>query len=402
MVVAQTPQCTASGKVGILGDEADAAYEVGLMMVLVAPTELVLMEQVRGRQTESALVHSRAYAPLSHTHPICISGLIMSCTQECQSFGRTVKKIKVASTMNKSQPKVNMGIQDTIPSVWLPDSIFEEEKEKETEKSKLQITPQVFTVSDQVTEDCKIKTGMVQKNITPKLCDGNPDLVNSIKDKIHAAPGEPRNFMSNDSLNRKHHCDKKTIGQKEERKMESCCSSLDAEDSGLGEDASLSDNDQIEVKKNTPINRPKIKVITMGDLMNKWQKFADEHVEGQKLNPFSEDFDYNHAMAVKLHKGQLGYGYPKEGSKTAQRAERAKKHIHREMDEMCYIIRNMGQMDKDGCIYVTFGRLFDHYVKISDKVVGILLRCRKHKMVDFEGEMLWQGQDDYIKIRLLV
>lgn len=140
----------------------------------------------------------------------------------------------------------------------------------------------------------------------------------------------------------------------------------------------------------------------MRDLMNKWQTFADEHVEGQKLNPFSEDFDYNHAMTVKLHKGQLGYGYPKEGSKTAQRAERAKKHIHREMEEMCYIIRNMGQMDKEGHIYVTFGRLFDHYVKISDKVVGILLRCRKHKMVDFEGEMLWQGQDDYVKIRLLI
>uniref|UniRef100_A0A672K4T7 Costars domain-containing protein n=1 Tax=Sinocyclocheilus grahami TaxID=75366 RepID=A0A672K4T7_SINGR len=58
--------------------------------------------------------------------------------------------------------------------------------------------------------------------------------------------------------------------------------------------------------------------------------------------------------------------------------------------------------DKEGRIYVTFGRLFDRYVKISDKVVGILLRCRKHKMVDFEGEMLWKGQDDDIIITLLV
>lgn len=140
----------------------------------------------------------------------------------------------------------------------------------------------------------------------------------------------------------------------------------------------------------------------MGDLLNKWKKFAEEHVEGQKLNPFSEDFDYDHAMAVRLHKGQLGYGHPKDGSKTAQRAGRAKKHIHQEMNEMCYIIRDMGQMDKQGHIYVTFGRLFDHYVKISDKVLGILLRCRKHKMVDFEGEILWQGQDDDVKIRLLV
>uniref|UniRef100_A0A8C2JJE1 Costars domain-containing protein n=1 Tax=Cyprinus carpio TaxID=7962 RepID=A0A8C2JJE1_CYPCA len=85
--------------------------------------------------------------------------------------------------------------------------------------------------------------------------------------------------------------------------------------------------------------------------------FAEDHIEGQKLNPFSEEFDYEHAMAIRLQKG-------------------------------------------DGHIYVTFGRLFDRYVKISDKVVGILLRCRKHKMVDFEGEMLWKGQDDDIIITL--
>ncbi|MCJ8729284.1 hypothetical protein PDJAM_G00104370 [Pangasius djambal] len=330
-------------------------------------------------------------------------------TQECQSFSRTVRKVKVASTnLAKSWQsckvsKEYIGKQDTISSAWLPDSIIEEEKEKETERSKLPVTPHVFTVNDQVSGDYKIKTGMVKKNITTKHSEGNHDLASSIKEKIHAhqtAPGEPRNFMGNDSLNRKHHCGEKTLGQKEERK---CSSSLDTEDIGLVEDAPLSDNnDPTEVEKIKPINRPKIKVYTIGDLKNQWQKFAEEHVEGQKLNPFSEDFDYNHAMAVRLHKGEVGYGHPKEGSKTAQRAERAKNHIHREMDEMCYIIRNMGQMDKEGHIYVTFGRLFDHYVKISDKVVGILLRCRKHRMVNFEGEMLWQGQDDDVQIRLLV
>ncbi|XDV35318.1 hypothetical protein PO909_005289 [Leuciscus waleckii] len=62
----------------------------------------------------------------------------------------------------------------------------------------------------------------------------------------------------------------------------------------------------------------------------------------------------------------------------------------------------MGQRDEEGFICISFGRLFDRYVKISDKVVGILLRCRKHKMVDFEGEMLWKGQDDDVIIKLLV
>lgn len=144
-----------------------------------------------------------------------------------------------------------------------------------------------------------------------------------------------------------------------------------------------------------------IKVTTMGDLKNKWQQWSEQHIEGQKLNPFSEEFDHQHAMAVRLQKGDAGYGRPKEGSKTEERARRAEKHIHREMEEMCYIIRDMGARGQDGKVRVTFGRLFDRYVKISDKVVGILLRCRKHGMVCFEGEMLWQGQDDDVVITLL-
>lgn len=138
----------------------------------------------------------------------------------------------------------------------------------------------------------------------------------------------------------------------------------------------------------------------MSDIKNKWQRWSQDHIENQKLNPFSEEFDYEHAMATRLQRGDAGYGRPKEGSKTALRGERANKHIHKEMDEMCYIIRDMGMMDKNGQIYITFGRLFDRYVKISDKVVGILLRCRKHKMLDFEGEMLWKGQDDDVIITL--
>ncbi|KAF7711363.1 actin-binding Rho-activating protein [Silurus meridionalis] len=321
-------------------------------------------------------------------------------TQDCQSFSRHVRKIKVAST-NLSKGK---GKQDTIPSSWLLDSFVPEEKMKETARSKILVTPCDFTVDNRVREDCKIKNGIVEKDMT-KDCKENNHLVSCTQKeiKIHqAAPGEKIIIQGNNSLNRKHHYGGKTVGQKEEQKMWSCSSSLNADDSGLEEDAAQSDSDQTEVKKNKPINRPKIKVTTIGDLRNKWQKFAEDHVEAQKLNPFSEDFDFNHAMVVRLHKGELGYGHPKEGSKTAERAERAKKQIHREMDEMCHIIRIMGQKNKNGHICVTFGRLFNHYAKISDKVVGILLRCRKHKMVDFEGEMLWQGQDDNVQIRLLV
>ncbi|KAK8772466.1 hypothetical protein V5799_024291 [Amblyomma americanum] len=41
------------------------------------------------------------------------------------------------------------------------------------------------------------------------------------------------------------------------------------------------------------------------------------------------------------------------------------------------------------------------YTSISNKVVGILLRARKHGLVDFEGEMLYQRRDDGVVIRLL-
>ncbi|XP_069808664.1 actin-binding Rho-activating protein-like [Dendropsophus ebraccatus] len=145
----------------------------------------------------------------------------------------------------------------------------------------------------------------------------------------------------------------------------------------------------------------KIKILTMSDLRRKWQLRSEEHVERQRLNPFSDDFDYRHAMDVRLRKGDIGYGRPEEGSRTEQRGKRAHQHIHREIEEMCLVIREVGVRGRDGRIRVRFGRLFDRYVRISDKVVGILLRARKHGRLDFEGEMLWQGVHDNVIITLL-
>jgi hypothetical protein len=41
------------------------------------------------------------------------------------------------------------------------------------------------------------------------------------------------------------------------------------------------------------------------------------------------------------------------------------------------------------------------YTRISDKVVGMLLRARKYGFVEFIGEMLYQGRDDYMPVRLI-
>ncbi|NXQ84101.1 ABRA protein, partial [Nyctibius grandis] len=144
-------------------------------------------------------------------------------------------------------------------------------------------------------------------------------------------------------------------------------------------------------KKYSPIN----------SLKDRWQEWADQHIITQKLNPFSEEFDHELAMSMRLHKGDEDYGRPKEGTKTAERAKRAEAHIHREIGDLCFIIESMAEPRPDGKVQVTFGELFERYVRISDKVVGILMRARKHGLVDFEGEMLWQGRDDNVIITLL-
>ncbi len=48
-----------------------------------------------------------------------------------------------------------------------------------------------------------------------------------------------------------------------------------------------------------------------------------------------------------------------------------------------------------------FGNLFTLYTRISDKVVGILLRARKYGLVHFEPEILYQGRDDDEPVILL-
>ncbi|XP_010872134.1 actin binding Rho activating protein b [Esox lucius] len=150
------------------------------------------------------------------------------------------------------------------------------------------------------------------------------------------------------------------------------------------------------------INALSKKYSAVCNLKSRWQNWSSTHAVKQKLNPFSDEFDYEYSMSLRLRKGEEGYGRPKEGTKTAERARRAEQHIHGEIADMCYVIRTMNDPDPDGKTRVTFRELFDRYVRISDKVVGILLRARKHGKVAFEGEMLWQGRDDGVIITLLV
>ncbi|NXY85291.1 ABRA protein, partial [Alcedo cyanopectus] len=207
-------------------------------------------------------------------------------------------------------------------------------------------------------------------------------------------------------------------GAKQELLLKSREDSLDAEDSGYGEaedKPEQEDRDReasaVRIKRPGPScsgrlseearSRAQRKHGPVNSLKGRWQEWAERHIMSQKLNPFSDEFDHELAMATRLHKGDQGYGRPREGTKTAARAKKAEAHIQREIRDMCFIIQSMARPRPDGKIQVTFGELFDRYVRISDKVVGILLRARKHGLVDFEGEMLWQGRDDNVVITLV-
>lgn len=75
--------------------------------------------------------------------------------------------------------------------------------------------------------------------------------------------------------------------------------------------------------------------------------------------------------------------------------------IHNEIKLLCSVIKKHGIPKEDGTYTITFGEMFEMYKVISNKLVGILLRARKHGLVKFEGEMLYQRKDDDVVITLI-
>lgn len=123
-----------------------------------------------------------------------------------------------------------------------------------------------------------------------------------------------------------------------------------------------------------------------------WQKRADDHRDKQLINPFSNWEGASHRQ--KLSKDDKDYGHPIAGSKTDIRGKEAGELISREVIELCNVIADLGKRQENGTFTITFGELFEAYLTISNKLVGTLIRARKHKFVDFKGEMLFQGRDE--------
>lgn len=137
----------------------------------------------------------------------------------------------------------------------------------------------------------------------------------------------------------------------------------------------------------------------LSSTISQWEKRVDEHKEKQLTNPFSEWEGASHRS--KLSKDDPSYGHPVEGSKTEERGKQAGEHISGEIVELCHVIAELGRSQADGTFIITFGQLFEAYTKISNKLVGMLMRARKQRLVDFEGEMLYQRRDDHVVIKCL-
>lgn len=137
-----------------------------------------------------------------------------------------------------------------------------------------------------------------------------------------------------------------------------------------------------------------------------FNKQANSHQQKQAVNPFSNGKCVGNMAKPQFSKDE--YGRPAKGSLSESRAFKATIEICKEMLECCTIINDYGEPlfdpeeKPDDCRKViSFGALFQIYTVISDKLVGMLLRARKHKLVDFEGEVLFQRRDDHVPIILL-
>ncbi|CAI5444917.1 unnamed protein product [Caenorhabditis angaria] len=134
--------------------------------------------------------------------------------------------------------------------------------------------------------------------------------------------------------------------------------------------------------------------MSASDTIKKFNAVAQKNEEVLKKNPYSETY--------KVQKfGVTDYGRPPPGSKTEARGVKAGVHVCREILFLCETI-NENAKGEEPNKWIKFGPLFYIYSFYSDKLVGMLIRARKYGLVHFEGEMLYQRQDDEKVITMLM
>jgi len=84
-----------------------------------------------------------------------------------------------------------------------------------------------------------------------------------------------------------------------------------------------------------------------------------------------------------------------------QRSQEANEKLNFEIWEICDTIKTIGLPDDDGGFMVEFGELFETYSTVSSQTVGLLIRARRRGFIDFEGETLLKGKDDFEIVTLI-
>ncbi|KAJ8718401.1 hypothetical protein PYW08_002638 [Mythimna loreyi] len=154
-----------------------------------------------------------------------------------------------------------------------------------------------------------------------------------------------------------------------------------------------------------PIQR-RSRSSSLTDLISAFDTKAQNHTDLQKVTAFSGSFDKNHKPTFSKE----DYGKPIPGSMTEFRGAEAQARVCTEMKELCEIIDQYGKTPcksllppelKDATRVISFGELFSIYTVINDKLVGLLIRTRKHQLTYFEGEVLFQKRDDDVPVFLM-
>lgn len=161
-----------------------------------------------------------------------------------------------------------------------------------------------------------------------------------------------------------------------------------------------------QISHNKPQNRlSKVQTVDKGgavlkNLRSMWDEKSNNEIESMQSNMFSANYDESVAKAKHLKPGDEGYGRAPEGSESAERVKKAELWVKQQIKMMIDTINYIGSPGPNGCYQTTFSELFVAYEKISDTCNGILKRAKKAKLLDFEGEILFQGGSDNVIIAL--
>eukprot|EP00056_Hartaetosiga_gracilis_P009153 m.131222 g.131222 ORF g.131222 m.131222 type:complete len:256 (-) comp13071_c0_seq3:506-1273(-) len=92
----------------------------------------------------------------------------------------------------------------------------------------------------------------------------------------------------------------------------------------------------------------------------------------------------------------------KKGELSQKRAIQAAKWVDKEIRKLMEAIEKYGKATGVGDqIAVTYGILFKHTQNVFEALSGTLRTAKKHKIVSFDSEVLFQGTHDHIVITLL-